>query len=258
MIRQNFLKEKLKAGKPVIGTWNILPSIMAVDIIASTGIDFIIVDNEHGTVGFENALSLISACESRGVSPVYRPPGVYEPDILKALDLGFHAIQVPNITIAEQLKSVLHYSKFPPIGNRGFSPFIRAAGYTHLNSGLHTSTANENVLTAINIEGTDAVNNIDAFLEVEGLDIIFIGAFDLSKALGIPGQVEDPKINELLKSLTVKIRNAGKHAGTISTSNDKMKYFLDIGIDYIVHLVDCEMLRASYNESVNLFRKNTI
>ena len=85
MFNTNFLKEKLDSGKPVLGTWSGIPSAVTADIIASTGLDFIIIDLEHGPVNFETALNMIMACESRNVSPVIRVGGVIEPEILRAL-----------------------------------------------------------------------------------------------------------------------------------------------------------------------------
>lgn len=256
MIKNNFLKNKLDNGDIVIGTWCIIPSAVNAEIISSAGVDFIIIDNEHGSISFETANSIVMACELNEVSPIYRPPNVNQGDITKALDLGFHGIQVPNITSKQQLDEILQYAKFPPSGNRGFSPFVRAAGYTNLNSENYFNTANTNTLIAINIEGIDAIENIEQFLDVEELDIIFLGAFDISKALGTPGNMNNPELLYKMEYLTRKIRQAGKHAGTITTSNEKSALYIDFGMNYIVHMVDCEMLRLAYSEVVTPFKKN--
>lgn len=97
MTNQNFLKEKLEKGQPVLGTWSIIPSTISTDIIASTGLDFIIIDAEHGPISFETAQNMVITCESRNVSPVMRVGTIDEADILKALDIGVHCIQIPNI-----------------------------------------------------------------------------------------------------------------------------------------------------------------
>ena len=88
MRNKNYLKDKLAAGEPVIGTWSIIPSAISTDVIASTGLDFIIIDSEHGPINFETAQNMVMACESRGVSPVMRVGKIDEADILKALDIG--------------------------------------------------------------------------------------------------------------------------------------------------------------------------
>ena len=104
MRNKNFLKEKLISGQPVLGTWSIIPSAVTTDIIASTGLDFIIIDNEHGPISFETAQNMAIACESRMVSPIMRVGGVIEADILKALDIGMHGIQIPNVQSENDIK----------------------------------------------------------------------------------------------------------------------------------------------------------
>lgn len=250
---KNFLKEKLQSGKPVLGTWCSIPSPVTADIIASTGLDFLIIDAEHSPVNYETAQNMVMACESRQVSPVMRVGEVNEADILKALDIGVHCIQVPNIFLKKQVEDLVHYSKFPPIGNRGFSPFTRAAGYTKANATIHAQTANDNLLVAINVEGKEAIENIEQILEVEGLDILFIGLFDLSKVLGIPGDTGNIKVLKYLEELTKKINAAGKYPGTITTSHQAVGDFIDMGLKYLVHLADCEMLHAAYTDVKTVF-----
>lgn len=256
MLKRNFLKEKLESGQSVLGTWSMIPSTVTADIIASTGLDFLIIDAEHGPISFETAQNMAIACESHGVSPVMRVGAIDEADILKALDIGVHCIQIPNINSKTDVEKIIRLSKYPPIGKRGFSPFTRAGNYSIESSTTLTSNANDNTLVAINIEGKEAIEDIDNILTIDGLDIIFIGLFDLSKALEIPGEVDNPNVLRYLEELTKKINNAGKFAGTITTSKEKMTSFLNIGVKYIVHLVDCEMLRNSYSEIKQHFEEN--
>ena len=257
MLKENYLKKKLVSGKPVIGTWSIIPSVEVIDIIGSTGLDFIIIDSEHGPINFSQAQKEAIACESRNVSPIMRLGSVNESEILKALDIGMHGIQIPNVESIKDLKKIIQFSKYPPDGNRGFSPFTRAGGYSINNAKNLTSIANSNTLIAINVEGEEGVNNIDEFLKVDQLDIIFVGLFDLSKALGIPGEVDDPKVLSLLEDVTKKIIDAGKYPGTIATSKEKLSMFLDFGLKYLVYLVDCEMIRSKYQKVVDQFKEIT-
>ena len=248
MLKRNFLKEKLESGNAVLGTWSVIPSSVTTDVIASTGLDFLIIDSEHGPISFETAQDMVITCESRGVSPVMRLGGINEADILKALDIGVHCIQIPNVNNKKDVEKIVQLTKYPPIGARGFSPFTRAGNYSVNNAKLLTDKANKNTLIAINIEGIEAIEDIENILKIKELDIIFIGLFDLSKALGIPGDVDNPKVLEFLKELTIKINNAGKYSGTITTSKEKITSFLNINVKYIVHLVDCEMLRNAYSD----------
>jgi len=255
MQNQNYLKQKLESGKVVLGTWSIIPNPVVADIIASTGLDFVIIDSEHGPITFETAQQMIMACESRNVSPVMRVGSVDQDSILKAMDIGVHAIQVPNIINCDDVAEVVKYAKYPPIGARGFSPCTRAANYSLENATTHTQTANANSMVAIHIEGEDAIENIDQILEIEHLDIIFIGIFDLSKALGIPGQVDDIRVVRHLRELTDKINKAGKYPGTIVGGEDKLKEAVEIGVKYITYSVDCEIIRSAFSKVRRLFDK---
>ncbi len=255
MIRENFLKKKLENGQTCLGTWSIIPSTINSDIISSTNIDFIIIDQEHGPINFETAQNMVIACENNKVSPLIRTGGVEESSLLRALDIGCHGIQVPNINTVSQIKNLINYTKYPPEGNRGFSPFTRAGNYSIENAKQITNIANDNTLLGINVEGEEGIQNIDQFLEFKTLDLIFIGLFDISKSLGIPGDVKNKKVKKYLSELSKKINNQKKYPGTIATTIDDLKYYIDIGIKYILYLVDCEILRKSYSDVVIEFEK---
>jgi len=201
---------------------------------------------EHGPISFETAQKMIMACEVCNVSPVIRVGGVYEDDILKALDIGAHCIQIPNINTKKNVIDTINFAKYPPIGNRGFSPYTRAGGYTKESAKILTNKANENTLIAINVEGEKAIDNIDEILSLDALDIVFIGTFDLSKALGVPGQINHRKVQNRLEELTSKINNAGKVSGTIATDLNDLKKFIDLDIKYITYSVDCDILSYGY------------
>ena len=255
MLRRNFLKEKLDSGSPVIGTLAVLPSTIAIDVIASSGLDFILIDYEHGPIGFETAQNMAITCESRGVSPVMRVGGVICAEILRALDIGVHCVHIPNITNFNEIKEVVTFSKYPPLGNRGFSPFTRSGEYSHENTPAIMTRANDSTLLAIHVEGREEIDNFDELLKVKEINIIFIGVYDLSKSLGIPGQVDNPELFESVKKITEKILRAGKVAGTFVTNRKQLEKFIGIGMKYMLYSVDCEMLLRSYKEMRNSFEE---
>ena len=254
MFSINFLKQKLSSGVAVIGTWSVIPSPVVADIIASSGVDFLIIDSEHGPINFETAQNMVMVCESRGVSPVMRLSGVNEGEILKALDIGVHCVQIPNVTSRVEIENIVRMAKYPPSGNRGFSPFTRAGGYSHENAQSLPASGNDNIMIAVHIEGREAIENISEFLAIKELEIIFIGLFDISKSLGIPGQVNDPRVQEILADLSGRITKAGKYPGTIATDAAQLERFLGAGVKYITYSVDCEMLGRSYKKAVAEFK----
>jgi|TARA_B100001142_G_C14137799_1_gene579433 4-hydroxy-2-oxoheptanedioate aldolase len=255
MLKKNFIKEKLSKNIPVIGTWVVVPSIINIDIICSSGIDFIIIDREHGPITFETAQRMAIACESRNVSPLMRVGDIEKSFIQNALDIGVHGIQIPNINSKKDALEVINYSKYPPIGDRGFSPFTRAGDYSNKNSKKLLNDANKNTIVVLNIEGKNALDNIDEIISVNNIDIIFVGLFDLSKELQIPGDIENPKIIDALKFITNKCKEKGIYVGTIATNLKQIDRFLEIGLKYIVYGVDCNIIKNSYEEIVNHFNK---
>lgn len=254
MLRKNFIQEKLNQGETVVGTFNVVPSMHLVDVLCAAGLDFVIVDGEHGPVSTESMQQAIITCESRSVSPVVRVGGVHPPEILKALDGGAHCIQVPNLRSAEQLKALQAAAKYPPLGDKGFSPFVRASNYSSDHAAALPQAANQNVLVAIHVEGKEAIEHIDAILEFDLVDIVFIGMYDLSQALGIPGQVEDQRIQSLLSDLVGKISGAGKVAGSIANTLEQAKRLRDAGLRYIAYSVDCNVVHRAYHQMVQEFK----
>lgn len=254
MIGANWLQEKLKSGKPVVGTWSTIPSPIVADILCQAGLDFLIIDAEHGPIGYETAQQMAAVCQGNLVSPVMRVGNIDESKILRALDIGVHCIQVPNVETASDVRRIVDFAKYPPIGNRGYSPFTRAGSYSAENAEIHTKLANDKTLIAINAEGTEILREIDEILEIDALDIVFIGLFDLSKALGIPGKVDDPEVQSLMRALTTKILKANKFPGTITTDISKIESYVSLGLKYIVHSVDCAVLKEAYGQPVTALR----
>ena len=253
MIKENFVLEKLNNDKAVIGTFVINPSVLGADIIASSGLDVIIIDREHGPISFETAQSMAIACESRGVSPIMRVGNIDLSAIQNALDIGMHGIQIPNIDTKQNAMDVIQFAKYPPEGLRGFSPFTRAGDYSIHNAKILTKKSNDNTLVIYNIEGVNAVNNFDEIISVEGADVYFVGLFDLSKSLGIPGDTENPLVIKKLETIVEKASKLKKKVGTIATNESQMRQFISMGVKYITYSVDCEILRSSYQGVVNSF-----
>jgi len=255
MLKTNFVLEKLKSGQQVIGTWSLINSPLSVDIICSSGIDFLIIDSEHSPVSMETAQTLAMICESHNVSPIFRLGGVIEHQVLRALDVGMHAIQVPNILSGDQLKKLISYSKYPPIGNRGFSPYTRAGGFLKSNSNRLTELGNSNTLIIINVEDQFGIEHLDELLSIDSIDVIFIGLFDLSKSLGLPGEVESPLVLNKLDAAIAKVHASGKKVGSIASSLNGLNVLKKMGVDYVTYSVDSGILIEGYKSVSDEWRK---
>lgn len=236
--QMNTLKEKLNKGKTVLGPFMKFTDPAAVEIAGLAGFDFVIIDMEHGPITFERAQDLIRAAESRGITPVIRVPENTEINIQRALDIGAHAIQVPQICNAIDAQRVVRASKFYPEGARGVCRYVRAANYSSIPKTEYFSNANSNNITIIHIEGLEGINNLQEILEVPGIDIIFLGPYDLSQSCGVPGQVDHPEVLLKMTEAVALARKFNKAVGTFIESPESAAKWAKLGVQYLSYSVD--------------------
>ena len=153
------LKEKLKNGQFVIGTWCILPSPQVINVLAKSGLDFVLIDMEHGPSGFEIAQNMIEAAVSEGCEAIIRVPNNDEVSVLRALDIGASGVIIPHIESVLDREKAMSYVKYPPIGIRGFSPYTKTGCYHSRPD--HTKIENDRTLSGIIVEGMSGINNFD-------------------------------------------------------------------------------------------------
>jgi len=145
----NSIKKMLGNGESVIGTFCTLPSPHLMDVIGSSGVDFAVLDGEHGPLGFETLQLMSLVLEHREVTPLIRVSGPEESEILHALDIGSGGIHIPNIRTLDELAAVVRFAKYEPRGQRGFSPFMRACNYSHINTDAYLGEANHRSLIVV-------------------------------------------------------------------------------------------------------------
>lgn len=210
---------------------------MFVEAVGLAGFDFIILDTEHGPVEIENQQNNIRAAEARNLVPIIRLKDKAENTIGRALDIGAYGIQVPQITTAQEANDVVKYAKFYPFGMRGVCRFVRAADYSAMDRYEYFKSTKD-ILIILQLEGIDAIKNIDEILDVEGVDILFIGPYDLSQSLGLPGQVNNPKVVEAMGEIVDKAKNVGKVIGCFVDTPYDLVMWRNLGIQYLSYSVD--------------------
>ena len=247
MRKKNQLKRRIKNSEYVIGTWCALPSPSVVNVLGASGLDFVIIDMEHGPTDFVTAEDMIRGAESEGCSPLVRVPSNSESDILRALDIGAHGIIVPHIESIADREKAISYIKYPPIGIRGFSPYTRAGSYSNLNPN-YTTIENQETMTVLIVEGIEGMKNLEGIIDDPQIDAIYIGTYDLSQATGKSGQVNHPQVKESLEECVKKIRRKGKVAGCLIHNKDELRWFIEIGVQFITYLVDDAVLFNAFSE----------
>jgi 2-dehydro-3-deoxyglucarate aldolase/4-hydroxy-2-oxoheptanedioate aldolase len=208
IIPQNRLKRLLREGKSAIGTMVVeVRQASIMQVLSNAGLDFVIIDNEHGAFNIETISHLSRAARQVGVTPIVRVPEWSYAHVTQPLDSGAQAIMAPRITDPGQVRELVQMMKYPPIGRRGS---VVARGHTDLKAGSIVDVmndANEESMLIVQIETKQALEGIDAILAVPGVDVALVGPTDLSVALGIPGKMTDPT---LVAAITSVIEACGR------------------------------------------------
>ena len=257
-MRKNFVKEKIISDKPVFGTWNTLASPLVSEVMAHAGFDFLIIDLEHGPFVLSEIHKYVNACESYSCSPLVRVPGKHDWMIQQALDQGAHGVILPGIETSQDVRDFVEAVKFKPQGHRGFTPHTKAGGFTNINAETYPEEANNLTLVGVIIESVTAFDNLDSILNVEGLDIVYFGAYDLSISLGSPGNIFSDKIVEMISLGVNKTIKAGKCAGGfVPQSIEKTKFVMDLGIKFVTYNVDSAILYNAINDFLKTIQEQS-
>lgn len=227
----------LADGRCVYGPFMKTTDPMFVEIAGLAGFDFVILDMEHGPGTCENQQGNIRAAELSGVVPIIRVPELNENIIGKSLDIGAAGVQIPQVRTAEEARMAVKYSRFHPYGMRGVCRFVRAAGYSSKERREYFEDS-AGLLVIVQLEGVEAVENLDAILDVEGIDILFIGPYDLSQSLGVPGEVESETVVNKMREIIQRAGEKGKTVGTFVDSMRMLKLWRDAGVQYLSWSVD--------------------
>lgn len=251
---KNFIKDKLDNDIPVLGLWSIVPSSTLTEIYAISGFDFVILDMEHGVYDVTSLDAGIKAAEAHKCAPLVRIPKVDPPLAQVVLDMGCYGLVVPQIDNRTTAEQVVGISKFYPAGRRGYNPFTRVALYSNPQDSQQGKLNNSFGLTTIIVESKAGIDNLDEILNVDMLDVIYLGIYDLSVALGYSGNTKHPDLIKLVEDAVVKIRSKGKVAGLMVSSESDMKRAIAIGARFLVWSVDSYIIKQRCDGIVSDFK----
>jgi 4-hydroxy-2-oxoheptanedioate aldolase len=221
-------------NKKNIGCFVGIPSPGLIELVGNAGFDFVILDMEHGPIDWGVLENLIRACEAASIASIVRVPECRREYILKALDCGASGIQVPMVDSKQQANEVVRLAKYPPLGIRGAAFSHRAAKYGSIqDKGHYLEQANTDTRVVIHVENMDSVNNIDEILDVEGIDVVFIGPTDLAVSMGYSHDLLNKQVVDTIQYVTQKILSKGKAVGILATNVELLKKYEEQGISYL-------------------------
>jgi len=244
------LRERLLACEPLLCTFITIPSPVVVELAALAGFDAVVLDTEHGPYGVESLPALLLAARAHGIAAIVRVRS-HDPSLIGlALDAGADGVLVPHVSSASEAQAVVAAARFAPDGHRGANPFVAAAGYSGRSDWF--TQANRSVAVIGMVEGKEGLDAVNEILDVAGLDAVFVGPFDLSHALGLPGQVDHPAVTASLLRVAEEARMRGRAMGAFAPTTEAVRSLQDAGAALIAYGVDTmlvlDCLRARVEE----------
>jgi 4-hydroxy-2-oxoheptanedioate aldolase len=231
-MRENTLKRRLYAGQAAFGVMCTFPAPAVVEMLGHLGFDWILLDNEHGSITVDSAEACIVAAELSGMAPIVRPVGNKPEIIAPFLDRGAWGVQVPHVNTADEARAAVAAVKYGPEGTRGIFSGGRPANYGFQGStGEYAQAANRETLVCLMLEEVEAIENLPELVTVPGVDVYFIGSGDLSQSMGYTGQQTHPEVQAMMERGVKQIVEAGRIAGC-SCPDALIPKFLGLGVQY--------------------------
>lgn len=236
-MRVNAMKQKLSQGKVALGVNIQEVSIQGIEIVALLGFDYLNIDCLHSPLSVESIAHIVQVAELRGITPIVRVPQNMPEVILRYLDVGVMGIIIADMDNAQVAQKLVRAIKYPPDGDRGLAQ-THASDYGLTEPMAdYIKSANRETMALGIVESKEGVDNIEKILVTPGLDAVIIGATDLSKALGVPGQTDHPQVLEAVNEILNAGKKTGKPIGISLSKIGSPKPLIDKGFRFVgVHL----------------------
>jgi 2-keto-3-deoxy-L-rhamnonate aldolase RhmA len=250
-MKANAIKHEVLAGKAVAGAmvFEFFSPGMST-ILANAGCRFVLYDMEHTGLGFETLKWLFSSCRGLPIEPMVRVPRGEYTWLARALDLGARGVMIPMVESEEQARSIVQSCRYPPLGRRGAAFGFAQCDYQGGNVADKVKAYNERTLVIAQIETERGLGQVDRIAAVEGVDVLWVGHFDLSNFMGIPGQFNDPRFDAAMRSVVAACRRHGKVAGFMATDAAWIERSRQMGYTMIAAGTDTGLLELALKTMV--------
>ncbi|WP_440481582.1 4-hydroxy-2-oxoheptanedioate aldolase [Serratia marcescens] len=253
----NHFKRALQEKRPQIGLWLGLCSSYSAELLAGAGFDWLLIDGEHAPNNVQTVLGQLQAIAPYPSRPVVRPPWNDAVIIKQLVDVGAQTLLIPMIQNAEQARDAVRATRYPPHGVRGVgSALARASRWNRVPDYLQQ--ADEQMCVLVQIETREAVKNLDAILQVEGVDGVFIGPADLSADMGFAGNPQHPEVQRTIDDAIARIRAAGKAPGILMANKALAQRYLEAGALFVAVGVDTTLLARAAEALADEFKQGGV
>lgn len=250
-MKPNAIKKRLLGGGNSIGTFVFEFNTTGIArIAAEAGAEFAVFDMEHTGWSIETIRLLIATSRSTELLPLVRVPATEYHFIARVLDMGAAGIMVPMVESAEQAAKIVQSAKYPPVGRRGAAFGVSHDDYTGGEIVAKMTSANRETLLIAQIETAAGVENCDAIAALDGIDVLWIGHFDLTNSLGIPGEFTNPRFLDCLQRVLAACRKHGKVPGFMAGDLEHGRGLLDQGFRMIAYGGDLWLYQSALRQGV--------
>lgn len=247
----NPFKRALRAGRQQIGFWCTLSSPYSLELLAGSGFDWLLIDTEHSPTEAAGVLPQLQAASAYPVATVVRSAWNDPVLIKRMLDLGAQTLLIPYVQSAAEAERAVCSSRYAPAGMRGVSALTRATRFGRVTD--YANRCEEELCILVQVETMDALEQIEAIANVEGVDGIFVGPADLAASMDLRGQAGHPVVTETVEKAVRRIVSAGKPAGVLSSDEQAARRYMAAGTTFTAVGVDAGILASGSGALVRRF-----
>jgi 2-dehydro-3-deoxyglucarate aldolase len=248
----NSFRRDLRAGRPLIGCWLSLANNITTEILGYAGFDWLLIDGEHAPNDWSTFIGQLQALKDSPSAPVVRPQWAEPVVIKRLLDIGFFNFLMPFIESAEQARSVVAATRYPPQGRRGVGTQHRSIRYGYVPD--YFARVNDDICVTVQVESREGLTNAEAIAAVDGIDALFVGPQDLAAGLGHLGQPGHPEVQEAIERILAAGRSSGKPVGILAPIEADARRYLAMGMTYVAIGSDAALLRTASKGLIDRFR----
>jgi 2-dehydro-3-deoxyglucarate aldolase len=242
-MKRSELKKHLRQQKLILSGWTSIGNSQISELLLESKINCLGIDIEHSTISQEQSMHIILACNNKAKSCLPRVASHNPESIRRLLDSGADGIIVPNVESNADVKKIVNWVKYPPIGKRGYG-IARAQNYGH-DFKKYTKGWNKDSILMIQIESINAVNNIESIIDDPNIDCVIVGPYDISGSLGIPGQIQHEKVVKACKIVITACKKYNLSCGihVPSVTEQSIRDSIKKGFNFIILASDVFILR---------------
>ncbi len=246
MIRKKVMAGQLCPGAMVFEFFSPgMPQILKV-----AGCEYVIFDMEHAGLGYETLKSLVAGCRGIGITPLARVPRGEYHFLARALDIGAHGVMVPMVESAAEARRIAEATRYPPVGRRGAAFAIAQDDYEGGDVAGKIKAIDERTLVIAQIETERGLAEVDAIAATPGIDVLWLGHFDMTNFLGIPGKFEDPRYLKAIEAIVASARKHKKGLGFMAADATWAKKYRDYGFNMIAAGLDHTLLQSAVRQTL--------